>query len=326
MLENIKKLFAILGLAVVVALLIYLAIDTLSPARRHKPNPYEYRVDSTPASDGLPVYKEIRQIPIAGKRLTALALDPRDVLYVAADSMLFILTKDGHQKARINLDNAIHGLTAPDAKLVYAGYKDHITVYDYAGRKKSEWPVLQAESYLTSLAISENFLFAADAGLRLVHRYDKQGKLLSSIGVKDSLKNVPGFIIPSPFFDLLVDMDDQLWVVNPGNHTVEQYTESGTRRAFWGESGVTDEGFCGCCNPTHLAMLQDGSFVTSEKGLARIKLYHPSGKLRAVIAGPEQFDEGTVGLDLAVDQDDHIYVLDPARKCVRVFASNSQPS
>jgi len=79
------------------------------------------------------------------------------------------------------------------------------------------------------------------------------------------------------------------------------------------------EGFCGCCNPTHMAIMQDGSFVTSEKGIARVKVYNRIGELTSVVASAEQFDEGTEGLDIAVDSRQHIYVLDPKRKQIRIF-------
>jgi len=79
------------------------------------------------------------------------------------------------------------------------------------------------------------------------------------------------------------------------------------------------DGFGGCCNPSHVAMLSDGSFVTSEKGLERVKIHLPSGDFKSVVAAPSQFDEGTKGLDLAVDSKDRILVLDPSRKMVRIF-------
>jgi hypothetical protein len=83
------------------------------------------------------------------------------------------------------------------------------------------------------------------------------------------------------------------------------------------------EGFCGCCNPTHFAFLPDGSFVTSEKGIPRVKVYDRLGRLAAVVAGPDRFREGVQGLDLAVDQTERILVLDPARRAVRVFVLES---
>jgi hypothetical protein len=79
------------------------------------------------------------------------------------------------------------------------------------------------------------------------------------------------------------------------------------------------EGFSGCCNPSHFAILEDGSFVTSEKGLARVKIYNRIRDIVSVVALPDQFIEGTVGLDLAVDSSQKIYVLDPRQKLVRIF-------
>ncbi|HQU73469.1 MAG TPA: hypothetical protein PLG66_14295, partial [Calditrichia bacterium] len=62
-----------------------------------------------------------------------------------------------------------------------------------------------------------------------------------------------------------------------------------------------------------------GSFVTSEKGLARVKIHERTGDLRTVVAAPGDFQKGTVGLDLAVDARGRVLVLDPRMGAVRVF-------
>jgi hypothetical protein len=69
-----------------------------------------------------------------------------------------------------------------------------------------------------------------------------------------------------------------------------------------------------------MAVMSDGKFVTSEKGIERVKLYGPDGAFECVVAPPSAFDAGTIGLDLAVDRGGRVFVLDPARKQVRVFA------
>lgn len=84
---------------------------------------------------------------------------------------------------------------------------------------------------------------------------------------------------------------------------------------------MTREGFCGCCNPSNFAILSDGSFVTSEKGIERIKVYLPDGTFKCIVAGPDAFIEGTTGLDLAVNSRDRIFVLDPEKRMVRVFGN-----
>jgi hypothetical protein len=80
------------------------------------------------------------------------------------------------------------------------------------------------------------------------------------------------------------------------------------------------EGFAGCCNPSHFIILEDGSFVTAEKGIARIKVYNILGKLESIVAEPDLFIEGTVDLDLAVDSKQRIFTLDHKKKAVRIFS------
>ena len=66
-----------------------------------------------------------------------------------------------------------------------------------------------------------------------------------------------------------------------------------------------------------------GSFVTSEKGLPRVKVYGKDGTFKAMVAGPESFRPGTVGLDLAADSMGRVLVLDPARSQLRFFTPRS---
>jgi hypothetical protein len=81
-----------------------------------------------------------------------------------------------------------------------------------------------------------------------------------------------------------------------------------------------------------LALLSDGSFVTAEKGLDRVKIYNSDGGFVGVVAGPAQLGkEGKLkvcntpeecregGLDVAIGPDGRIYVLDVTDNVVRVF-------
>jgi hypothetical protein len=137
--------------------------------------------------------------------------------------------------------------------------------------------------------------------------------------LKDPATGVPGFIVPSPYFDLGISKDGNLWVVNPGRHSFEKYAINGTLLTSWSKASMAMEGFCGCCNPSNFAFLNDSLFVTSEKGIERVKIYNTDGTFLAVVATPDQFEEGTTGLDLAVDKQNRILVLDPVKKLVRIF-------
>ncbi|MBC8343367.1 MAG: hypothetical protein H8E61_05260, partial [Bacteroidetes bacterium] len=102
-------------------------------------------------------------------------------------------------------------------------------------------------------------------------------------------------------------------------HAFEAYDFTGSLISSWERTSMSIEGFSGCCNPTHMAILSNGSFVTSEKGLERVKIHLPSGDYDCLVAGPESFDEGTKGIDLAVDSKDRIILLDPYNGNVRIY-------
>jgi hypothetical protein len=122
---------------------------------------------------------------------------------------------------------------------------------------------------------------------------------------------------------------------------MEAYTFEGDFELAWGEASMGIEGFCGCCNPVNFSLLPDGRFVTSEKGLPRIKVYEADGAFAGVVAGPRDFDANkraccssaavsaplddvsicqSGGIDVAADARGRVMALDPVDRVVRVFA------
>ena len=118
---------------------------------------------------------------------------------------------------------------------------------------------------------------------------------------------------------MVVNSYGELWVVNPGKHAIENYTDDGEMRGFWENSSMSIEGFTGCCNPAEITSMEDGSFVTSEKGVVRIKIYDQSGQLKGVVAPPALFIEEGKAPEVCVDENNMIYALDFDRNIVRVF-------
>jgi len=205
-----------------------------------------------------------------------------------------------------------------------------VEVYDDQGKQLASWESLGDDAVLTSIAVSKNDVFVADAGNRIVLRYDTTGKLMNRIGGKDKERNIPGFVIPSPYFDLAVGRDGLLRAVNPGLHRIEAYTFDGDLEFFWGKFSSGVEGFCGCCNPINFAILEDDSFVTCEKGLARVKIYDPEGAFVGAVAGPEQLGVTahicatptqcqSGGFDVAVDAQGRIFILDTINNVMKIF-------
>ena len=220
----------------------------------------------------------------------------------------------------------------------YVGVGTHVEVHGPDGKRIARWDDLGDRAVLTSIAADEDDVFVADAGDKIVLRYDTSGKLLGRIGGRDAEKGIPGFVIPSPYFDLAVAPDGLLRVVNPGNHRIETFTPEGHYETplAWGKPGLAIEGFCGCCNPVNIAILADGRIVTAEKGIPRVKVYSGDGRFECVVAGPEQLaptdsiteetrDEyKLLAVDLAVDSRQRVLVLDPAAHSVRIFEHEGQ--
>jgi hypothetical protein len=110
-------------------------------------------------------------------------------------------------------------------------------------------------------------------------------------------------------------------VVNPGLHRIEAYTFDGDLEFWWGKASTAIDGFSGCCNPVNFALMPDGGFVTSEKGLPRVKIYDIEGAFQSVVLGADvlnTYGRG-IALDVAADSQGRILLLDPIKRVFRIF-------
>ncbi len=321
--EKARKDRLLTGIVVAVSVsgILYFGIRAVTEnSRRAQDNPYAYDIERFKQSGaGLAQYTEVQGIKLPLTLAYAIAVGPGDAVYVSGDEAILVFDSHGRLQTSLPTSDRAWSLAVDTNGDIYAGMHDRIEVFDPAGARQAGWESLGEEAILTSISLTRDYVFVADAGSRIVWRLDRTGGQRKRIGDRDDAGDIPGFVIPSPYFDVGVDPDGFLWVANTGRHSLENYTPDGDLRSYWGEFSMEIEGFCGCCNPSHFAILEDGSFVTSEKGIPRVKIYDRLGRMAAVVAGPDRFDEGTVGLDLAVDSAQRILVLDPARKAVRIF-------
>ncbi len=264
-------------------------------------------------------YEETATIGVPLTDVRALAVDARDRVHVAGDDVVAVFDREGKRETDIKAGPSSRCLAVAADGTLYVGVRHHVDVYGPKGELKAQWGCLGAKAILTSIAVGEGGVFVADAGNRVVVRYDPSGKQLGLIGKKDAERDIPGLVVPSPHLDVTIGRDGLLWVVNPGRHKLEAYTADGHLEASWGKASAGIEGFSGCCNPTDIAALPDGGFVTAEKGIPRVKAYSAEGEFECVVAAPDRFEKDAVGLDLAVDSQGRVLVLDPQAKKVRVF-------
>jgi DNA-binding beta-propeller fold protein YncE len=296
--------------------------------RNNKPvekNPYDYGMKELRSSDSLPAYHELTPVRPLIKEITSVAASPDKKVFLAGKGGVEILDAAGHMLKMFSIPGNATCITCAKDGSLFMGMEDHVEHWSFSGFRLSSFENADTSSVITSVAADEKFVYAADAGKKIVYQYDIDGKFLSVIGEKDPVRKIPGFIIPSPFFDVGISPDGELWVANTGRYKLERYGADGALLSSWGEPSFALEGFSGCCNPTHFAFLADGSFVTSEKGIERVKVYSHKGTFRCLVAGPGAFDEGTRGLDLATTPDGKIYVVDPSRNQLRIFIPNEKP-
>lgn len=281
-------------------------------------NPYEYNIDEFSKVDpSLVIYRETRNIQL-DKFVPRGICYSSDKIYLISDSLLQVISREGVEIARYNLFDSPRCI-AVSGKYIFIGFIDYIVKLDLNGELLEKWEKLGERTVLTSLALKDKFLFAADAGNRKVIRYSVDGRYLGAFNGNSTGIYKHAFIIPSPCFDLAVNAENELWVVNPGLHAIENYTDDGKLRTYWENSSINIEGFSGCCNPAQMAIFPDGTFVTAEKGLVRIKIYKPSGEFYGVVATPGMFKEDGQAPDLAVTPAGDIYALDFDKNRIRVF-------
>ncbi len=151
-----------------------------------------------------------------------MAVDAAGQIYVGGDRALVRFSSSGKTLSEIVLAAeprclAMGAVNAAKAPQLYVGMEDHVEVYEPQGGRVAVWPSCGPQAILTSIAISEHQVWIADAGNRLVWRFDAAGQLLGSVGKPDPSQNRPGFVVTDPdhHFDLAAASDGLVYVVNP---------------------------------------------------------------------------------------------------------------
>jgi len=213
-------------------------------------------------------------------QIRGIAVDPEGHLHTAGENGIRVLSAGGTLVRQFQTPGTPLGVDFDDEGFSFVVLRTKVLKYDPEGRLVAEWGERGKESgqfrYLTSIAVSGGFTYVADAGNRRVHRFAVDG---------DFVHDISGFHIPSAYFDCDVDGEGNLSVAHTSEHRVERYNRSGDLIGAWGEYGSAPEKFCGCCNPTNLAVFPDGRTATTEKGIPRLKVYDREGKLLAHLPG-----------------------------------------
>jgi hypothetical protein len=257
-----------------------------------------------------------------------LAALPDGRIAVAGGRQCVVLATNGVEQSRFAWQGSAATAigVSPDGR-IFVGAKDRVVVGGTTGNppvvvQVTEWNSLSEKAHITGLAANSNQLWICDANERLVWRFDFEGRLLGQLPAPDAPRD-QSFVVPSPTFPVVTRNDGFFWVANPGRHQLEHRAAAdGHLVASWSKPGMKTPGLSGCCNPAYLALLPDGSLVTSEKKIARVKIYGVDGTFRSVVAPPSVLP-GEEGRPIAVDAAGRVLVLDGAK--IHVFAAKEKP-
>ena len=253
--------------------------------------------------------------------------DSKKRLVAAGGSSVKIFSPEYDLVQEIPVTGTVTTLTVGPDDAIYVGLENKVLCLDSSGKKKSEWGTGGKEPgqliFITSLAVSGSFIFVADSGNRRVSRFTIDG---------DYVDDISGFQVPSPYFDCAVDSQGVLHIAHTGKHQIERYDANRKLAGAWGEFGTAPEKFCGCCNPINFCILPNGNFITTEKGIVRMKLYDATGKMLAYLP-PETFANNIpenagaylqgpgagAGMDVAVDKDGRIALATQDGKTIQFY-------
>jgi hypothetical protein len=272
-----------------------------------------------------------RQIPIMDISPRTFAIAADQTYWIAGETQLLHIDENGHPLEALDTIEPVQAITVSADNVLYTASDKQIRVFtpSPSGWRQTDFPLLKGQPLITSLTLSGDQLFVADAGNKELHAYARTGKMLWTIKGKD------GFIIPSPYFDIVPDGKDGVWVVNPARHRVENYDDDGQFVAMWQPD--KEHPFLGCCNPAHLAILPGDRFVTLEKGLIQSRIFSPAGHVEQIIARrPQLLRRAAVSAktemsnlfhyELAVHTDGRIVILAADENILCVFSPGNQPA
>jgi len=293
---------------------------------------FTYDVEHLQKSDpALLRYTEIARFPCGLGRPSAIATAADGAIFVGGNEGVRKFSPSGELVAEMPLADPVHAIALRPSGELLVGQPGCLRVLDATGTELARWQQPGARFLPTSIAVTAAAIYVADAGGRVVVKLDPQGKQLAIIGARDLDRNLRGFVVPSPYFCVRMAPDGLLRISNPGEHQIEAFTTDGDLELVWGKGSFSVEGFCGCCNPVSFEVFPDGSFVTCEKGLPRVKLYDSHGGFTGLVAGPEAFPEYlkaantgapdtlNAGIYAAIDPQLRVIILDGVGGTVRIM-------
>lgn len=299
-----KKLLTFVSLLIIFLYVGYMIFDSIRGERK-------LETISTPNGQVIDDAWQVAVEVTVKNPLYSVAVSTAGTVYLGGNS--FVSSYDSALNTQWNIvtPSAVNALSCY-GDTIFAATSDQILLINTEGEILNEWGPYEENSVITSVSSSKSYVAFADAGNRTVFILDKGGEVKRMIG-----NNGPDFVVPSPYFDIVINDDNSFYVANTGYRSVEMRNFSGKKVNSFGEPGTAPGAFCGCCNPAHLITIPQG-FVTAEKGINRIKILDKQGKFVEFVSAHNSFVP-SIPLDIASADGKVIYAANPADSKLYVF-------
>ena len=301
-----KKTVAILSVLIILAFIGYMIIDFVKPSGSVVDEaiiPQNQNIDDA--------WKISSEFKVNEGALKTVSVTPAGKVYLGGDS--FVSCYDNSMKLiwKVKAPSPVTSLSNW-GDTIFASISEQILVMNTNGKILNEWGPFEDSCMITSVSANAKYVAFADAGNKIVYILDKGGEVKTMIGQNDK-----HFVIPSPYFEVALDNNNNLYAANTGLHRIETYTIDGVLKSQFGEAGTAPSAFCGCCAPPHFALIPQG-FVTAEKGINRLKILNKNGEFVEFVNSKNNFIK-SVPLDLASADGITIYGAYPGDSKLYVF-------
>ena len=305
-----KKVVTILSVLIILVFIGYIIFDTAKPSDSVKNETKTGAVQPIPDA-----WKISNEFKVNEGFLKAVTVSAAGEIYLGGDSFVACYDKGLNLIWKIKTPSPVTALSN-FGDTIFASTMEQILVMNQTGKILNEWGPFEDSCIITSVSANGKYVAFADAGNKIVFILDKGGEVKKMIGQNDKQ-----FVIPSPYFDVALDNDNNLFVANTGHHRIEKRTIDGVIKSYFGEAGTAPGLFCGCCAPPHFIIVPEG-FVTAEKGINRIKILNKNGEFVEFVNSKNNFIK-SVPLDLASADGITIYAANPADSKLYVFNKKS---
>ena len=238
------------------------------------------------AFQGKEPYEATPILPVDAQRLRGVAVDGEGRIWVAAERGAIAFDEEGTATRALETPGPAHAVALDSEGAVFVALRSEVRKYSASGALEASWDGTargrDGFRHIASLAVSGYNLYVGDPGRRRVLRYDITGDFIAEIGGPDR-EGDPGIVSPSMFLGVAAPSEDEVVFANHGRKRVEWRRPDGRLTRRWGRAGLDPEGFCGCCNPVHIAFAPGGRLVTVEKGIPRVKVYSSEGDLLSLM-------------------------------------------